>query len=203
MASIDKTYTSSYVDYVEFKDWANKQIVTFFNGHKGCIGDYVWDYNEDDFSNGEIPIMNTPTWVDIYLIQNCNIGFIINRMKFAYGKSFDELKANCDPFGIPDDYKQNRKIVIKCIAGRTKYPIHSAPYGGKMNWWLQCSDWRFCTESLTWTSNDTNYPSGSNTAHVSSIKALVRLLRKQCLPKGLEFNLIGRYIGEDYLIKIK
>ena len=73
MAGIDKTYTNSYKDYKEFKEWADKQIIIFFNGHKECIGDWVWNYTEENFSNGEIPIMNTPTWLDIYLIQNCKI----------------------------------------------------------------------------------------------------------------------------------
>jgi hypothetical protein len=52
MAGIDKTYTDSYDNYKEFKSWADSQIVTFFNGHKECIGDWAWQYNKQDFENG-------------------------------------------------------------------------------------------------------------------------------------------------------
>jgi hypothetical protein len=34
----------------------------------------------------------------------------------------------------------------------------------------------------------------TNTAHITSIKALIRHLRKQYLPKGITFTLSGRYI---------
>lgn len=40
----------------------------------------------------------------------------------------------------------------------------------------------------------------TNTAHIKSIKGVVRHLRKQYLPKGVTFNLIGRYVGEEYLV---
>ena len=86
MAGIDKTYTGSYEEYKTFKDWADKQVITFFDGHKKCIGDWVWNYEKEDFLNGEIPIMNTPTWLDIYLIQNCKSDFVLERMKSVYGE---------------------------------------------------------------------------------------------------------------------
>lgn len=37
MSYIDKTYTDSYEEYKDFKDWADKQVLTFFNGHKEYI----------------------------------------------------------------------------------------------------------------------------------------------------------------------
>ena len=49
MASIDKTYTDSYEEYKEFKDWADKQKLTFFDGYTVCIGDWVWCYEEKRF----------------------------------------------------------------------------------------------------------------------------------------------------------
>jgi hypothetical protein len=49
---------------------------------------------------------------------------------------------------------------------------------------------------------DTPYPHNTNTATVTSIKALVRHLRKQYLPKGITFRLMGRYVGEEYLVTV-
>ena len=203
MAGIDKTYTSSYKDYKEFKDWANDQFVTFFNGYKVCIGEWVWEYEKEDFDNGEIPIMNTPTWLDIYLIQNCKAKFVLDRMKAVYDedsyKEFQTVDLTAKP---PISFQQKRKIKIR-RSNRTKYPVHPTPFGGKIMWWLQSNDhFEYDDDSKTWSSRDNYYPSNTNTSHVKTLKALVRHLRKQYLPKGAIFNLIGRYVGEDYLVVV-
>ena len=49
MAGIDKTYTDSFEEYKEFKAWADNQVLMFFDGHKECIGDWVWYYEKEDF----------------------------------------------------------------------------------------------------------------------------------------------------------
>jgi hypothetical protein len=203
MAGIDKTYTDSFEKYKEFKDWADKQILTFFDGYKECIGDYVWDYEKEDFSGGEIPIMNTPTWLDIYLIQNCKSDFVVERMKSVYGekayKNFQTVDLTAKP---PSHFQQNRKIIIK-ESNRTKFPLHRKPYGGKSKWWLDCNDnfW-YSDETKRWVSPDTPYPSNTSTASITSTKALVRHLRKQYLPKGITFRICGGYVGEEYLVVI-
>lgn len=204
MAGIDKTYTNSYEDYKEFKDWADKQFLTFFDNHRVCIGNWVWSYEKEDFGNNEIPIMNTPTWLDIYLIQNCKSEFVINRMKEVYGDdSYREFKTIDLTAKPSEEFQQNRKIVIKKYK-RTKFPIHNKPYNKTKFWWLQCDDnfW-YNDETKTWVSNNFYYPHNTNTAHILSIKSLVRHLRKQYLPKGITFILSGRYIGEEYEILIK
>ena len=203
MAAIDKTYTDSYDHYKEFKNWADNQTLTFFNGHKVCIGDWVWELEKEDFSNGEIPIMNTPTWLDIYLIQNCKSAFVLERMKSVYSeeshKEFQSIDLTAPPSG---DFKQNRKITIK-RNNRTKFPLHKKPYGGKTKWWLQCYDkFGYCDKTKVWTSYNNYYPRNTNTTTIKSIKGVVRHLRKQYLPKGITFNLIGRYVGEDYLVVV-
>lgn len=201
MAGIDKTYTDSYTDYKEFKEWADKQTLTFFNGHKVRIGDYVWEYEKEDFDNGEIPIMNTPTWLDIYLIQNCKSKFVLDRMKSVYSRSYKEFLTVDLTAKPPIDFQRNREVTIKKNK-RTKFPLHSKPYGGGY-WWLQCEDdFSYCDETKTWTSSDNYYPYNTNTSHAKSIKGLIRHLRKQYLPKGVKFHLSGRYVGEDYLIVI-
>lgn len=203
MASSDKTYTDSYEDYKEFKDWADKQTLTFFNNHKVCIGDWVWEYEKEDFDGGERPIMNTPTWLDIYLIQNCKSKFILDRMKEVYStKSYEEFQ-NIDLTAPPsEDFKQNRKINIK-KSDRTKFPLHKKPYNN-LEWWLQCNDYSFGyhTDTKVWSSGDSYYPNDTNTAHIKSIKGVIRHLRKQYLPKGITFRLFGKYVGEEYLIVI-
>ena len=203
MAGIDKTYTDSYEDYKEFKDWANKQTLTFFNGHKVRIGNWVSEYVKEDFDGGERPIMNTPTWMDIYLIQNCKSDFVLDRMKFVYGeesyKEFQNIDLTAKP---PIEFQKNRKITIK-RSDRSKFPLHKKPYGGKTKWWVQSNDdfW-YCDKSNVWAGYNSYYPHNTNTAHIKSIKGIVRHLRKQFLPKGVTFTISGRYCGEDYLIVV-
>ena len=203
MAGIDKTYTNSYNDYKEFKDWADKQTLTFFNGYKVCIGDWVWEYEKEDFNGNEKPIMNTPTWLDIYLIQNCKSQFVLDRMKSVYNKKsykeFQNIDLTAKP---PEEFQQNRRIIIK-KSDRTKFPLHSKPYNSKTMWWLQCDNkFGYHEETKTWTSHDSYYPHNTNTSHIKSVKGVVRHLRKQYLPKGITFRLIGRYVGEEYVIVI-
>lgn len=202
MAGIDRTYTDSYKEYKEFKNWADTQTLTFFNGYKKYIGDWVWDYEEKDFENGEIPIMNSPTWLDIYLIQNCKNKFVLDRMKSVYDEdSYNEYKMVDLTAKPPKEFQQNRKITIsKCKT--TKFPLHSKPYDGGM-WRLQCDDnfW-YSDETKTWTSWDTYYPHNTNTAHIKSFKAIVRHLRKQYLPKGTLFSITGKYVGEEYTVRV-
>lgn len=207
MASIDKTYTNSYKDYKEFKDWADKQIITFFDGLEKCIGDWVYKYPEEYFDGTEIAIMNTPTWIDAYLIQNCEIPFVINRMKEIYDEeSYNDLKHS-KIGSIPSKYKQNRKIIIKS-SDKCKFPFKKKMfrYPAKKGWywWLQCNDnfW-FNDETNKWVHWDMLYPNNTNTAHIKSTKALIRHLRKQYLPSGITFQISGRYIGENYKIIIK
>ena len=203
MAGIDKTYTSSYEEYKEFKNWADKQVVTFFDGHKECIGNYVWYLEKEDFSNNEIPIMNTPTWLDVYLIQNCKSKFVLDRMKTVYNKKTYEAFTTADITARPpEEFQQNRKINIR-KSERTKFSLHNKPFGGKTKWWLQCNDdfW-YNSDRKLWISYSSLYPYNTNTAHITSIKALIRHLRKQYLPKDITFMLIGRYNGEEYLVHI-
>lgn len=203
MAGIDKTYTDSYTNYKNFKDWADRQFLTFFNGYKVCIGDWVATYEEEDFDGRKIPIMNTPTWLDIYLIQNCKSNFVLDRMKEVYGeesyKEFQSIDLTAKP---PEDFQQNRKITIKQDKG-TKFPLCSKPGDGKSQWWLQCDDdFSYCDESKVWSHGDSYYPHNTNTALIKSVKGVIRHLRKQYLPKGVTFRLIGRYVGEQYLVVI-
>ena len=203
MAGIDKTYTKSYRQYKLFKEWAESQIITFFDNHKVKVSDYVYDLEKEDFDGREMPIMNTPTFIDIYLIQKCKIKFVIDRMNDVYDKEdiekFKKINLSANP---PKEFEQNRKIIISKTK-TTLFPIHNKPYLTKF-WWLQCNDnfW-FNDETKKWIHEDFYYPTNTNTYHPKSLKSLVRHLRKQYLPNGISFTLSGRYVGENYLITIK
>jgi hypothetical protein len=208
MAGIDKTYTDNYEEYKAFKNWSKTKVVTFFNGHQECISDWIGDFTEKDFNNGEIAIMNSPIWLDAYLLQNCKIPFVLDRMKSVHNEKFINDSKNVDFTKIPDGYEKNRKITMRKNK-HTKFPIHNKPYGdknkwgNKNKWWLQCkNNFWYNSETNTWVHNSSLYPSDTNMACVKSIKALVRHLRSQYLPKGIEFVIRGNYIGEEYSILV-
>lgn len=214
MAGIDKTYTNNYQEYKAFKEWASTQYVTFFDGLKKCIGDWVWDRDEDEFRDGrEISIMNTPTWLDIYLIQKCKFEFVLDRMKYVYGEeSFEEFKTIDLSAKPSSEYQQNRKIKFK-LHKYSKFPIHNKPYPIYKNntrfkrntlWALDCDEtgYWYNRDTKRWVNYEQYYPTDTNIAHVPSLKAIVRHLRKQYLPKGLTFTIHGIYVGETYTVVV-
>lgn len=212
MAGIDKTYTSSYDEYLELKNWIRDQTVTFYNGYKVRLYDYLWEYTEEDFNfdnpDTELPVFNTPTWMDIYLIQNCPVQFVQDRMREVRSKEeYEEFKTMEFPPKFPkhsDEFKQNRKIKIKTIPKKTKFPIHDKAFHGR-GYWVECDDYDYWydTESKTWSNWEHYYPYNTNMVQLKSLKAIVRHLRKQYLPSGITFTINGAYIGECYKIVVK
>lgn len=203
MAGIDRTYANHYEEYKEFKDWADRQTITFYNGHRICVGDYVVRCKKEYFRAG-MAIMNSPSCIDIYLIQNCKIKFVLDTLKRAYSKETYEKLQKFDLTAKPScEFQQNRKItVIK--AKSTKFPIHNKPYRKQSAWNLQTyCGYRYHEKTKTWAHVKSYYPFNTNMAHVKSIKSLVRHLRKQYLQKGIEFFISGMYVGEHYLVTIK
>jgi hypothetical protein len=92
MAGIDKIY-GTQEQYVQFKNWLLKNQVPIkysrltSDGLKSeilpteCLYDEDWD--------GEItyrPIANFPEVVDKWLMKNCNLDFIQERLKQQYGE---------------------------------------------------------------------------------------------------------------------
>ena len=138
-------------------------------------------------------------------------------MKEVYGEDWYNKFSKIDLTSLPpEDCQQNRKIVIERCED-TYYPIHNKPfriynkYKHMMiqpKWWLQAAYntknfWFYDEDSDIWSRSDWYYPWNTNTATISSVKALIRHLRKQYLPVGLEFTLSGRCVGEDYKLTIK
>ena len=205
MAGIDKTYTNKWSEYIEFRTWANRNYVTLFNGRKVCVGEYVaQDWEEGDFNGKyELPIANTPNFIDVYLVQHCPCKFVIDRMNEVYSEETIEQFKRVDLSAkLPDTHKQNRKIVITRNKD-TKFPIHNRPYRGW--WWLQSDDdFDYDTDTNVWVDSSVMYYDyDTNTAHTKTIKAIVRMLRKQYLPIGAKFTLSSCYVGETYTITIK
>lgn len=204
MAGIDKTYTNSYKEYKELKDWAKNQIVKFNYGKKSIsihVINFIYDWNENDFTE-ELPVMNTPTWLDKYLYDNCKCKFVLDRLNETYpNKYLDNIKLGY----IPKNFKQNRKVIIT-NDDRTLLPLTNKGLKLKCNWMLledKSTDFWYSDLLNAWVHNDSNFPNNTNTMFTNTTKSMIRRLRKMYLPSGLEFILVGRYVGEQFLVKIK
>ena len=74
MASIDKIY-GTIEQYDEFHSWcaANKpDALRFF-------------YQRDGYVTDQRPITNFPEAVDMWLLDNCHIDWVVGRIKAQYG----------------------------------------------------------------------------------------------------------------------
>lgn len=211
MASIDKIY-ANFKEYQSLLDWAKGKEVTFFDGSSKKIEDYVYDHwDENDFKEVDRPVMNTPTWLDSYLIKHCPLSFVIERMKEVYDEEDYSMLEKLNLTAFPEGLQRGRKVKIETHS-RSRFPIHNVPFKSsrgkaksrKVKWWLQCDNRNYWYNDGTkvWTDYKL-YPANTNTSLHKSLKSLVRFLRKQYLPAGIEFIVSGRYVGEEYKIKVK
>lgn len=206
MAGIDKTYTQSYEDYNKFKEWAMNNSVKFVYGKKKLtipVQNYLYNHwTESDFNgDSELPIMNSPTWLDKYIKDNCDIDFVLKRLDEVYPNGYlDDIELNY----IPKDFKINRKIIIT-KNDESSIPLTNKGIDSHKSWMLQTYDSSFMfSEPLnSWVHMDSNFPWNTNTMHFKTIKSMVRLLRGMYLPSNLEFTLIGRYVGETFNVRTK
>lgn len=90
MAGIDKTYTSSWDDYVALIEWISKNNKTYkfewTGGDKASVSDCLYEYKQEDFDGRVWPVLNTPYVADKHLIRKCPLQFVQDRMKEVYGE---------------------------------------------------------------------------------------------------------------------
>jgi hypothetical protein len=207
MASIDKTYTSSWKDYCEYRDWASKQKFMCPNGDVIRPIRYLYKLKEEDFDGiREKPIMNTPQTLDYFLIKHCPIKFVYDRMREVYNKEYIDSVLNgtseWDTFTKEGKYGTKFRMIKhpKDMKANRPYKRNSwfvqlsndgnCDYDSDNNRWLWCYE---LYEPKGWT---------SNTAHINTIKALKRHMRKWKLPKGTIVKALGGFIGDEYEFKI-
>ena len=75
MAAIDKIYGTTK-QYDEFKDWMANNAPQYLN----CF------YERDGYSEDTIrPITNLPEVADMWLLDNCPITWVVERIRNQYG----------------------------------------------------------------------------------------------------------------------
>ena len=205
MAGIDKTYANTWEQYKEIRDWAEDKVVEYPNGIKEHLSNYVYLWNEDDFSgddfNGERPVWNTPTCLDRWLWLNCPIELVRQRLQEQYGEKY--LKDFENPTYVRNGLgKSARMRVLK----RPRYKLKQ-----RGCWWVQivsddCYLWDYDDESDQWHHRNEYCPTNTNTAYIKanpSVKTILRAIRKWDLPAGMRLRITGRYVQDTWVVEVK
>ena len=210
MAGIDKIYVDNYNDYISFINYCKtiqEDIQKLFNVD---IFNYFYftELTEESFKidDNEYPLTNFPHKIDYYLIKNCDIPFIVERLKDQYGESYNEIKNDNE---ILNDYTFEK---FKIIREKSKYPYIIKKQKRKFiitiedlnnyDTWMydkKISQWRNLDRSNNLNSNNCR----SNIKFGKSRKAIIRKVNKWNLPKGVEIEILGTYYSSSFKIITK
>ena len=224
MAAIDKTYYRTYSEYKEVRDWcASFGIVQDKYGNRFNPLDFLYDWNmtEKEFEEKKKEFIarnpgrpfyqvlwNTPTYFDIWLIRNCNIPLIVETLELQYNQEFIEKAKlgalDCDTYQRNGLGKRARVTILKRpdFNYRTRF-WHIEVNGDieKDGYWSYAKDIREwnCTKSCkaSYGSSAYTYPG------YLSLRALIRKIRSWNLPEGVEVEATGRYIGQEWRVKVR
>ena len=252
MSYIDKTYIVDYQQFKEVRDWCKGKIVETDNGLKYHAEDFLIDKDmtedyfnnwkkevienrmrnygetyEEAYKNAEIPLWNTPYYFDIWLIKNCPIQFIQDRLKYQYDYEYEQIKNGTSSY---DTYKRNglgKNFHYKVICKPNRKPRYKFTYVDRFGndkcykenrkpWWLITIDdtktvnpvsWWVNTEHNYWTCSEEGLPFKSNMLVIKrknvNIHAIIRMIKKWNLPAGSQVKVLNRYFNYGWIINIK
>jgi hypothetical protein len=147
MAAIDKTYTDSWRNYCNLKEWASKSKFICPDGTIVDISKSVYGWLEErEFGKGRfLPVMST-SWVsDYYLIKYCPLDFVQKRMIEVYNEEFVQSvnngKSEYDFFTKEGRYGKHFKVLKTPLYGFGKRNRTFGVYRNsriiKPKWWIQ------------------------------------------------------------------
>ena len=208
MAGIDKTYIKSYKELKDFINWAEKIIYTCPNGIIFKPKDYIYssclDKSEEEIQeilkhHPEIPIMNTPQDLDYFLIKDCPLDFIQERMKEVYGEEYIESILNGDSEFDKFVYPETGNKIKIIETPKTKKAISWFNCQGKKKGYYSIfveNSYCFYNEDLDkWMMFDELGSSmcsmGTIQTKSRSLKSLIRRIKKWNLPKGSIIQFYG------------
>lgn len=144
----------------------------------------------------EIAMWNTPEYFDIWLIRNCPITFIQERLKFQYGDDYDLIKNRTSEY---DTY-------VRPATGK-HFTVDKHRIAHHKYWWIEVIDYVYNGETDTWknmylepgpwTCSDFDHR-GEMNKHVLS-----RLIKKWNLPIGAKLYVRNRYWKDNFMVTIK
>ena len=218
MAAIDKTYTSSWEEYQSLVEWCRDKSFTLKNGDVIRPSRYIYEWDKECFDGEKsLPVWNTPTYLDIWLIRNCPLKFIQDRLKEQYGGGWskeaftdhndEDMYHQILYYRSPYDVwrgKGSHKFTIKYVA-------NEKIKDDDLHWWVDVltSGWWYNDKHNMWYHNDEALPISCNLANFKgniSKRKLARLIKRWDLPKGTQIRFVGdykRYIQKEFIVTIR
>src|SRR5574344_123724 len=119
---------------------------------------------EKAYKNAEIPLWNTPIYFDRWLINNCPIQFIQDRLKYQYDDEYEQIKNGTSAY---DTYKRTglgKNFHYKVIRKPNWKPRYNFPYIDRFNndkyykenkkpWWLITIEDTKTDHPISWWAN--------------------------------------------------
>lgn len=251
MAYIDKCYIHSYEQFKEVRNWCTGKKVELSNGlvynaedflmDKNMTEEYFNEWKEDIIQNHmklynqtyeeaekhfEIPLWNTPVYFDIWLIRNCPINFIQDRLETQYGNDYKLIKKGRSEY---DTYKRNglgkhfHYKIIRKPNWKHRYNFLYTDRNGKEKvykenrkpwWFVELRDlnndnlwWNANEKYNYWTNNLEALPYTSNMMDIRkknlNIHKIIRMIKYWNLPAGIQVTIVNRYFNYGWIISIK
>ena len=213
MAAIDKTYVKTIEEYLEIKTWMENFTRTLPNGMVLHGSNFMYNIvNPYDVFPCETgyPVMNTSSTMDYFLIKECPIKLIQDRMKSVYSEDYYNSVKNgtsdFDTFVRPESGK-HLKLIRKPIRHspyklysdylkkhvQDKYYVYVILPNGNYSWYYEDYDHWAMEGELTCG----NFSSDA-LLNVGSLKALTRVVKRWNLPVGSRVCFHGlRHFGMD------
>lgn len=216
----------------EWNDWADEQrqhALQYYDNEehtKQCKELYGedWTFNVENYV--EIPIWNTPTYFDIWLIRNCPFDFIQDRLKSQYGAGWSKTAFKNKEDESRYDYDaiiERCSIWDKFERNGVKNPHYNIQWKLKDNlkdrdcfWWISVEDqngnslWHDSYNDYWMCDNEpVAHDSMSNYAHMHgefNTRKLYRQIKKWNLPLGSTVHVsveYHRYVVYEFTLKIK
>lgn len=231
MAAIDKTYISDWKQYCDLKQWCDSVgRVTDDYGNRFRPSDFMNEWTEKDFSkleDGEdLPVWNTPTYMDVWLVRNCPLQFMQDRLREQYGGGwsktaftghnreslYQEILDRTSPY---DTYERNGLGQTARISIDRKLDVRFKDT--RMVWWIDVLDsgWWYSCDTDRWFESSIDLHNRSKMGRTSSsciyrgympVKKILRKIRKWDLPEGTRIRFCGeyhRYVQKDFVVTVR
>ena len=218
MAAIDKTYTKNWDDYQSLIEWCKGKSFVLQNGDVIYPSRYIYDWEKKDFDGKkEFPVWNTPIYLDIWLIRNCPLKFIQDRLKEQYGGGWSKTTFtdhnNYDMYHQILSYSSPYDVVRSNGSHKfsIKYKQNVKFKDDNLFWFIRVIDdgWWYNDEHNMWYHDNEALPTNCNYAHFEgniTKRKLARLIKRWNLPKGTQIEFKGdfkRYIVKEFIVTIR
>ena len=189
MAAADKTYLKSWEEYVQLRDWLKDKfcydkpyIDSYGERHENLHAiDFLITWDKEDVDkiiaehgeDADFPVLNTPEWFDVWLIQNCPLDFIQEQLKDMYGggycktaftghnndDEYEQIKAGNSVFDKWPSFMASRKKAshFERLTGRVYFGRVRSRWGQKNNLYIEVIDNETLDgEKIKWYYNSAN-----------------------------------------------